>query len=93
MECGKRENGVRTAVGVWGNAFGVSRVRIVCGKCENGVWNGLGRVEVAMGIVCEPHGWGLRVVTLVREVCGSNEEGSVIMREQWEWGVQNVRMV
>ena len=30
-ERGKRENGVRTAVGVWGNAFGV-------GSSENGVW-------------------------------------------------------
>ena len=42
----------------------------------------VGRVEVALGMVCEPHGWGLRVVTLVWGVCGSNEEGSVIVREQ-----------
>ena len=30
MGCGKRENGVRTAVGVWGSAFGVGRVRMGC---------------------------------------------------------------
>ena len=82
MGCAKRGNGVRTTVGVWGNAFGVSQVRIVCGECENGVWNCLGRVEVAHGIVCEPRGWSLRVVTLAWEVCGSDEEGSVIVREQ-----------
>ena len=82
MGCGKRENGVRTAVGVWGNAFGVGRLRMGCGKCEIGVWIVSGRVEVAMCMVCEPHGWSLRVVTLVWGVCGSNEEGSVIVREQ-----------
>ena len=82
MGCGKLENGVRAAVGGVGQC-------VWCGSSENGVWNMrdwcvdcLGRVEVAMCMVCEPHGWSLRVVTLVWEVCGSNEEGSVIVKEQ-----------
>ena len=84
MGYGNRQNGVRTEVGVWSNAFVMGRVRLGCGECEIVVWiiRGVSRWPCAW---CANHkvsvelsqsrgtcvGWARKV----RSSWGSNENG------------------